>query len=63
MPALQWKLHGLAFLDVTRNAMQQVSWGYPINPRKVMIHIDGATSEGPAGWANIILIEDKDLNL
>ena len=34
MPPLQWNLHGLPFLDVTRKAMQDVSWGYPTTPAR-----------------------------
>ena len=58
MPPLQRNLHSLDFLQVTHHAMNMTRWGYPHDPRKVEIHTDGATSEGPAGWANIVLIKD-----
>ena len=58
MQPLQLVTTGLKLKQVTMDALHYVKVGYPQHAVRKIIHSDGATSEGPAAWANIVFIED-----
>ena len=45
--------------DVTLQALKDCRIGMPHNVASIEIHSDGATSDGPAGWANILITYDS----
>ena len=53
-------LAGLNLNKVTVDALLNGQLGSPFNLSKIIIHTEGATSQGPAAWANIELIVDID---
>ena len=60
MGPTSWLLPRLEILPVTYQALQEVHLGYPAHLVKLAVHTDGATSDGPASWANILIGTDSE---
>ena len=50
----------LTLKQVTIDALSKCKFGVPLHPKRLEIHTDGSTSDGPAAWANIFLLEDQE---
>ena len=59
LPDLSTDYAALKLVPTTLQAMADVKLGWPEQPKKIMVHTDGATSEGPSAWANVVLVEDE----
>ena len=60
MPSPIMDFAHLTLKQVTIDALSKCKFGVPLHPKRLEIHTDGSTSDGPAAWANIFLLEDQE---